>query len=77
MINQFIRWFETKTEVYLYPRFVILFGFLFTALILFIIVFFMAWSYSESVKTIGPVGPEVRAEYDARMRSRPAPPLKP
>jgi hypothetical protein len=69
MIDTFVRYFETKTGVYLHPRFVLSVGLLLVSLVLFGVVSFIARSYAESVKTIGPVGEKAEAEYDARMRA--------
>ncbi|MFZ1626472.1 MAG: hypothetical protein WAT81_01545 [Candidatus Moraniibacteriota bacterium] len=68
MIRHFIHWFESKTGVYLYPRFVVSVGALSIALILFAIVLSITHMYTESVKTITPTGPEAEAKYDAFMR---------
>lgn len=68
MIRRFVHWFESKTGIYLYPRFVISLGALLIALVLFTIVFSITYTYSESVKTVVPTGPEAEAKYDTFMR---------
>lgn len=69
MVHRFIYWFESKTGVYLYPRFVLSAGFLFGSIAIFLLVSFFANSYAESVKTTGPATEKERAEYDAKMRA--------
>lgn len=69
MVNTFIRWFEAKTQIYLYPRFVITVGLLLLAILIFSIAYFFSHRYTERVQSVGPQGEKAKAEYDAFMRS--------
>ncbi len=69
MIDTFVRYIETKTGIYLYPRFVLSVGSLLASLLLFGIVYFFVSAYLESIQTVPPVGEKAQADYDARMRS--------
>lgn len=68
MVKKFIYWFESKTGVYLHPRFVTSFGLLIFSLVLFGIVFFFARLYTQ--ESVGPQTEKERSEYEAKMRIR-------
>lgn len=68
MIQKLTNYIESKTGVYVYPRFVISIIALLGALMVFGGVVLAARIYRESVKTIGP-DPSEAAEYEAQMRA--------
>ncbi|MFA9262535.1 MAG: hypothetical protein ACEQSB_04245 [Undibacterium sp.] len=74
MVNQFIQWFESKTGVYLYPRFVISVALLLCSAGIFLVISFFAWNYAKSVETIGPMTEKEKAQYEAKMRAVHLPP---
>ena len=69
MIREISHYFESKTGVYLHPRFIISVLGLSIALIVFGAAYIASRAYTDSVKTIGPVGREAEEKYDARMRA--------
>ncbi len=69
MIQKFSGYIESKTGVYVYPRFIISIIALTLAILIFGIVFFTARFYRESVKTVGPDAGVSSTEYEARMRA--------
>lgn len=74
MIKQLSHYVESKTGVYLHPRFIISVLGLGTALLVFGTVYTASRVYTDSVKTIGPAGTEAEEKYEARMRAGLRPP---
>lgn len=69
MIRQISHYFESKTGVYLHPRFIISVLGLVGALLVFGAAYTMSRAYTDSVKTVGPNTIEAQEKYDARMRA--------
>lgn len=68
MTEKFIHWFESKTGVYLHPRFVTSFGLLALAAVLFGLALFLSRLYVE--ESVGPKTEKEWAEYEAKMHVR-------
>lgn len=69
MIKQFSHYFESKTGVYLHPRFIISVLGLSSALLVFGAAYTISRAYTDKVKTVGPNNTEAQEKYDARMRA--------
>lgn len=69
MIRQFSHYFESRTGVYLHPRFILSVLGLMSALLIFGAAYTLSRAYTDSVKTVGPNDTEAQEKYDARMRA--------
>lgn len=74
MIREIGKYIESKTGVYIYPRFVISIIALLIALVVLWAAFFAVRLYRESIKTTGPGSGAALDEYNARMRAGLLPP---
>lgn len=68
MIRQISHYFESKTGVYLHPRFILSVLGLSIAILIFVMAYMTTRMYTDSVRTVGPSG-EAQEKYDARMRA--------
>lgn len=69
MIRRISQYFESRTGVYLHPRFIISVLGLGIALLIFGIAYTASRVYINSVQTVAPGGIEAEEKYDARMRA--------
>ncbi len=69
MIHEISHYFESKTGVYLHPRFVLSVLGLSIAILIFGAAYMTSRVYTDSVQTVGPADPSAQEAYDARMRA--------
>lgn len=68
MIQKISHYFESKTGIYLHPRFILSVLGLSIALLIFATAYTVSRVYADSVKTVIPMGADAE-QYDVRMRS--------
>ncbi len=68
MIRQISHYFESKTGVYLHPRFILSVLGLSIAILIFVMAYMTTRMYTDSIRTVGPSS-EAEEKFDARMRA--------
>lgn len=69
MIGQISHYIESKTGVYLHPRFIMSVLGLSSSLLIFGVAYTLSQAYADSVRTVGPSDSEERGGYDTRSHT--------